>query len=94
MSNPHKVDKSHLNALMLNLSNERARFDSSKNDRERAIRAVLVKQLEREVEAERAFLGMLADPSLDLSDDELLADLEMFSSDAQFNVALQNIGNK
>ena len=76
MSNPHQLDNSHLKALQLNLSNERSRIESAKTQQERELRAVWVRQLEREIEAERAFLGFLADPEINLTDEELLAELQ------------------
>lgn len=56
----------HLDALNLNLSNERMRLASAKTDAERQLRAVWVAQLEKEVAAEELFAG---------TDDELLAEL-------------------
>jgi hypothetical protein len=76
VNNPHQLDNSHLKALQLNLSNERSRLDSAKTKQERELRTVWVRQIEREIEAERSFLGFLADPEINLSDDELLAELQ------------------
>lgn len=64
----------HLNALMVSLSNERARLESSKTEGEKKLRAVWVSQLEKEVEQERKFLGLSDDPK-DISDDDLLNEL-------------------
>lgn len=56
----------HLDALNLNLSNERMRLAGAKTDAERQLRAVWVAQLEKEVSGEETFTG---------SDEELLAEL-------------------
>lgn len=47
----------HYAALMTNLSNERQRLEQAASEAEYALRAVWVKQLEREVEAEIDFLA-------------------------------------
>lgn len=57
---------SHLDALNLRLSNERARLAAAKSEGERALRNVWIAQLEKEVEGEIQFLG---------TDDDLLAEL-------------------
>jgi hypothetical protein len=63
----------HLNALELNLSNERVRLSQSKTQQEVDLRRVFVQQLEKEILGERKFLG-LVDP-VHVSDDELLEEL-------------------
>lgn len=63
---------SHLDALELNLSNERIRFRSAIG-KEKELRAVWVKQLEKEIAGEKEFLG-LTDMD-EISEDELLAAL-------------------
>jgi hypothetical protein len=64
----------HLDALNLRLSHERARLAAATSDRERAVRAAWISQTEREIAGERAFLGLQDDlPAVD--DDELLAEL-------------------
>lgn len=68
-------DTSHLVALEEGLSRERARLRSAKTDAERTARAVKVTQAEREVAGERKFLGLPNEELLDLSDDELAAEL-------------------
>lgn len=68
-------DTSHLVALEEGLSRERARLRSAKTDAERTARAVKVAQAEREVAGERKFLGLPNEELLDLSDDELAAEL-------------------
>ena len=47
----------HLNALLLGLSNERARLNEAKSENERVIRGVWVSQIEREIEREEKFLA-------------------------------------
>lgn len=63
----------HLDALRLGLSHERARLAAAKTGAERALRSVWVAQLEREIAAEERFLGVV--PAADISDDELMAEL-------------------
>ena len=65
------TDLTHLHALELNLSHERVRLFAAKSPGERALRAVWVQQLEKEIDAEYAFLGI--EPEV-LSDEDL-ADL-------------------
>lgn len=60
----------HLDALKLNLSNERRRLQNAKTDGERALRAIWVQQLEKEVSGEDRFI---APPEMD--EDKLLAEL-------------------
>lgn len=66
----------HLNALELNLSHERARLANAKTDAERASRSVWVAQLEREIASERKFFAV----ELSLTDDELMAELQSGSA--------------
>jgi hypothetical protein len=70
------TDTSHLVALHQNLSAEKARLAAATAEGDIALRTVWVAQLEREIAAERAFLGLTADEPVDMSDDELLAELE------------------
>lgn len=71
------IDTSHLNALRVRLSHERVYFANAKKDGERALRTVWVAQIEKEISAELAFLGMVEDAADDaeMTDDELLASL-------------------
>lgn len=71
-----RVDTTHLSALEIGLAHERSRVTLATTDAERELRAVWVAQREREIAAERAFLGM--PPRVELppmSEDELLAAL-------------------
>lgn len=68
------METTHLNYLELGLHNERQRLAAAKSEGERQQRQVWVSQLEREVAAERKFLG-LPEVAADISDDELLAEL-------------------
>ena len=75
------MDLTHLHYLELSLSHERARLDAAKRPGERLVRAGWVVQIEKEIAAERIFLG-IAEPidgitcRIDrMSDDELLAEL-------------------
>ena len=64
----------HLSALRLRLSHERGYLAVAKSDSERALRTVWISQIEREIAGELAFLGTIDEP-VELSDDELLAEL-------------------
>lgn len=70
-------DTAHLDSLQLNLSHERMRLAAAKSQPERKLRTVWVQQLEKEVVAERKILNMDAEPSIMLTDDEILAQLGM-----------------
>ena len=61
---------SHLSALELRLSNERRYLSLAKSEAERDLREVRIKQMEKEIAGERAFVV-----STDLGDDALLAEL-------------------
>lgn len=62
----------HLHALNLNLSNERIRLSNAKTNGEIQLRSIWIAQLEKEIAEEEIFLGI---NKLDISDDDLLADL-------------------
>ena len=71
------MDLSHLGALELRAGHERARLRVATRPREIALRRIWISQVEREIAAEREFLG-LAPASGDgpeLSVDALLAEL-------------------
>lgn len=61
----------HLSALELRLSNERQRLTLATTPAERELRSVWITQIEKEIEREQGFIAL---PQL--SDDELLAELE------------------
>jgi hypothetical protein len=63
------IMSTHLNALMLNLSNERIRLSNAKDAGEIALRTVWVKQLPKEIADE---LAIDPEPFSDTSADELL----------------------
>lgn len=63
---------SHLDALNLRLSHERERLAAETTDEGRAMRKVWIAQIEKEISAEREFLGQPAAPEIQMSDDELL----------------------
>ena len=67
---------SHLSTLELHLSNERTRLAQAATAQEAAMRAVWVTQLEREIQAERTFLGLANAELLSMSDADLLKALE------------------
>lgn len=62
----------HLNALQHRLSNEQGYLAAAKTDGERNLRTVWIAQIEREIAAEYAHLGITP---CTMSDDELLAEL-------------------
>lgn len=70
------TDRSHLNALELRLSNERARLKAAKKPCEIEIRAVWVSKIEDEIAFEKTFLKISEVLEPEISDDELLAALQ------------------
>lgn len=69
------MDLTHLHALELRLSHERARLGDG-SGRGADLRRVWVAQLEREIAGERAHLGLLPTAAApDLTDDDLLGAL-------------------
>jgi hypothetical protein len=76
MKNKGLMDLSHLHALELGLSNERQRLSDAKTESEKALRLVFCKQREKEIEAEKVFLGSTSVDMPDImSDSELLDQL-------------------
>ncbi len=72
-----RMNTSHLDALNVRLSHERGYLAAAKSDGERALRAVWIAQIEREIARERGFLGLSDDVSApEMTDGELLAALE------------------
>ena len=73
------IDYSHLNAIQIRLSNERAALFTAISQSEVALRKVWIAQIERELAAEREFIAMRKEwfkiAKIELSDDELLAQL-------------------
>ena len=69
------MDVSHLIALQTGLAHERERLANAKSKQERAARSVWVAGYEREIAAEKKFLGLEDITVADISDDELLAEL-------------------
>lgn len=68
------TDLTHLHALELNLSHERVRLFAAKSPGERALRAVWVDKLQREIDAEYTFLGIKPETLSDEDLADLLAD--------------------
>lgn len=66
----------HLNALRLRLSHEKVRLDKAKTGRERDFHSVRVKQCEKEIAGELAFLGIKEESLPEMTDDEILAELD------------------
>jgi predicted deacylase len=78
------TDTSHLTALMSRLRRERLRLAEAKTNDQRALRAVWVSQIEKEIAGEIEFLAergvivseaVAADEAGEMTDDELLAEL-------------------
>lgn len=69
------TDLSHLNALQVRLSHERGYLTAAKATGERQLRAVWIAQIEKEIASERVFLGISPAAEIEMSDDELLAEL-------------------
>ena len=69
------MDMTHMNALLLGLSNERARLEEETTEQGRKLRTVWVKQIEKEIEGEREFLGLDKEKEFEGSDEELLSEL-------------------
>lgn len=68
------IDKSHLHALELRLSNERARLANSTTENESKWRQILVAGIEKEIAGEKKFLG-ISESTNEITDDELLNEL-------------------
>ena len=69
------IDLTHYDALQRRLADERRMLGEAKTDKERELRQVWIDQLGREIAAELKFLGIEKAPDVDLSDEELLAEL-------------------
>jgi hypothetical protein len=68
------MDTTHLQTLEARLSHEKTRLASATTESERSLRQVWIQQCEKEIAAEKLFLGI--EPiALSLTDDELLAEL-------------------
>lgn len=70
------TDRSHLNALQVRLSHERGYLAGAKTTGQRQLRTVWIAQIEKEIVSELAFLGISPAAEIEMSDDELLAELE------------------
>ena len=68
------MNTSHLNALELAISHERCRLSNAHTSQEKRLRQVLVAQYEKEVAAEKTFLGIVDEP-VSLSEADLLKEL-------------------
>lgn len=69
------MNKDHLNALQIRLSHEKGYLVSAKTENEKATRRVWISQIEKEIIAERNFLGLNPGEEPEMSDDDLLAAL-------------------
>ena len=71
------TDTSHLSALITRLNNERAALARATKPQEIELRSVWVRQCEKEINGEEAFLGLpMTDWSEpEMSNDDLLAEL-------------------
>lgn len=69
-------DTSHINALELRLFHEREYHRQETTESGKALRAVWISQIEKEIASERRFLGIPeSSPELNISDEDLLAEL-------------------
>ena len=69
------TDTTHLQALITRRAHEREYLAAAKSQGERDLRAVWIAQIEREIADEEEFLGMAPVGKIEMSDDELLAEL-------------------
>lgn len=69
------TDFTHLDALSLRLSHERECLAAAKTDGERALRTVWIAQIEKEITAEYKHIGIHPAYEVEMTDDELLAEL-------------------
>lgn len=72
-----KVETSHLVAIHDRLCREKARLANAKTGKEREFRELQVSQAEKELAGELRFLGMDYMPMPEMTDDELLAALDV-----------------
>ncbi|MGO8241298.1 hypothetical protein ACC806_34740 [Rhizobium ruizarguesonis] len=70
-------DTSHLVALLTRLSHERQYLAVAKHPDEIALRKVWIAQIEKEIAAEEKHLGIEAIAPDDMSDEELLRELDL-----------------
>ena len=70
------TDTSHLDALQLRLSHERSYLAAAKSAGERELRSVWIAQIEREIACELEHLGIASVEADNMSDEELLRELE------------------
>ena len=66
----------HLDWLKLRLSHERERLANARTDQEKATWTIWVRQLEKEIAGELKFLGINEKPLPEMTDDELMAELD------------------
>lgn len=69
------TDFTHLDALSLRLSHEREYLAAAKSDGERALRTVWIAQIEKEIAAEYQHLGLEQPDEIEMTNEELLAEL-------------------
>jgi hypothetical protein len=70
------MDTTHLNSLEIRLSNERTRLQNATTESEKTLRNVWIFQLEKEIESEKKFLSMEPKHDIEMTDEELLRELE------------------
>lgn len=69
------TDFTHLDALSLRLSHEREYLAAAKSDGERALRTVWIAQIEKEISAEYKHLNLHPAYEVEMTNEELLAEL-------------------
>lgn len=71
-----KTDTTHLNALQVRLSHEKARAFKETNSNALRQREVWIRQIKKEIADERKFLGLPPEEELpEMTDEELLREL-------------------
>ena len=70
------TDFSHLDALELGLSHERARLNLARSPLEIQYRSIWVRQYEREIASERELLGLPPEGDAPMSLEDILAELD------------------
>lgn len=72
-------DLSHLHAIEARLFREQQRLSAAHNENEKLFRQTQINQAKKELQSEKAFLakkGIVIYDAIEMTDDELLAELE------------------
>lgn len=68
-------ETTHLDSLNLRLSHERSYLEKANTEKEKQIRKIWIKQIEKEIEIEEKLLGLKEIENSNLNDEELLNEL-------------------